>query len=419
MTREEFIKHLREALNHLQDPNFLRQSPLAAILDVADRFDTFSSLQRILTEAVESLEPSADEPSQSRVWRIYESLFYRYMQQLSQQEVGEQLGLGPRQVRRDQHAALEALSDLLWKQFDLGAKLDEDTDAKVISVPAGISSATVNEELAWLRDAPPSSPIDLSQMLSLLVDLTGALAERHQVRLQIRTPDDLPHLAVHEVALNQALLNVLGVAFHRAKGGQVTVSARFLRWEVEIRVQGAGSLLASPEASGRDTSSLDLARQLVQLSGGRLNVPDTPGTFCVTIALPALEQLPVLAIDDNADTLRLLQRYTANTRYRLIGTRDPEEALSLAQRLGPKIIVLDVMMPQVDGWKVLRRLQQHPRTSHIPVVVCTIVGQEELAFSLGANAFIQKPITQQDLLTVLDQQTGRLLLQPAGSTMTG
>jgi len=118
----------------------------------------------------------------------------------------------------------------------------------------------------------------------------------------------------------------------------------------------------------------------------------------------AVEQVPVLAIDDNADALQLLQRYTAGTRYRLVGTRDPHEALELAQRLAPQVVVLDVMMPQEDGWKVMSMLRQHPYTAHIPIVICTILAQEKLALSLGASAFLQKPVTRQAFLNVLEQQ---------------
>ena len=62
------------------------------------------------------------------------------------------------------------------------------------------------------------------------------------------------------------------------------------------------------------------------------------------------------------------------------------------------------MMPQVDGWRVLGRLRQHPLTGHIPVVVCTILSQEALALSLGASAFIRKPITRRAFLAALDDQ---------------
>jgi CheY-like chemotaxis protein len=148
-----------------------------------------------------------------------------------------------------------------------------------------------------------------------------------------------------------------------------------------------------------------MARQLVDLCGGELIfVGADEAPFSATVALPAVEQLLVLAVDDNVGTLQLFQRYTAGTRYRLVGTHDPEQALVIAENLCPQIIVLDVMMPQVDGWRVLGRLGQHPRTGHIPIVVCTILPQEELALSLGASAFIKKPITRQAFLATLDHQ---------------
>jgi CheY-like chemotaxis protein len=67
------------------------------------------------------------------------------------------------------------------------------------------------------------------------------------------------------------------------------------------------------------------------------------------------------------------------------------------------VVLLDVMMPEVDGWELLGQLRQNPATSHLPVVVCTILPQEELARSLGANAFLQKPISRDDFLRVLDE----------------
>ena len=127
-------------------------------------------------------------------------------------------------------------------------------------------------------------------------------------------------------------------------------------------------------------------------------------TFSVTLTLPALGRLPVLVIDDNADTVQLLERYVSGTRYVLIGAQDPEAALELAARFAPQMIVLDVMMPQVDGWRLLGRLRQEPLTAGLPVIVCTILAQEELALHLGASGFIRKPVTRQAFLEALDHQ---------------
>ena len=70
----------------------------------------------------------------------------------------------------------------------------------------------------------------------------------------------------------------------------------------------------------------------------------------------------------------------------------------------PAVILLDVMMHNVDGWQLLSELRHEPATSSIPVIVCTILPVEGMALSLGANAFLQKPVTQQQLLKALDQQ---------------
>ena len=146
-----------------------------------------------------------------------------------------------------------------------------------------------------------------------------------------------------------------------------------------------------------------MARRLAGLCGGRLRLGPEGAGFSATLTLPAVEQLPVLVIDDSVDTLQLLKRYTADTRYHLVGVRDAQLALERVPKLAPRVIVLDIMMPEVDGWEILARLRQHPLTCDTPIVVCTILAQEDLALSLGATAFIRKPVLRQDFLATLDR----------------
>jgi len=148
------------------------------------------------------------------------------------------------------------------------------------------------------------------------------------------------------------------------------------------------------------------------LCEGTLTVSDAEGVFKAALTLPASEQLPVLVIDDNADTLQLLRRYAAGTRYCLYALQNPEQAMSLVEKHAPKIIVIDVMMPHIDGWKLLAQLRQHPLSEHIPILVCTILPQEEMALSLGASGFMQKPLTRQAFLDALDRQVRRMETTP-------
>ena len=408
LTREQFLKHLRDALNHLRDPNYLRQSPLAAAFGVANQPDTPAALRCILVDAIKSLKPEADEPPQSRAWRLYESLLYRYVQYFSQLEVADQLGISTRQLRREQRAALETLAHQLWEQLDVERQRDEKPSY---------------EDLAWLKETPPESPTDLKRELPAVLELTRPLATQHGVHLALAVDDDLPQAAADPVAVRQTLISLLSAAIPRASScHHVRVSARALDREVAIEVECArpgrfGKPARSwkpARSSDNDAARLDMARQLADLCGGSLTISDSGEGFSARLVVPALGQLPVLAIDDNAGTLRLLQRYTAGTRYRLVGTPDPEQALALAQELAPHVIVLDVMMPHVDGWEILGRLRQHPLTAHIPIVVCTILAEEELALSLGASAFVRKPVTRQAFLAALDRQIrpGRLRARP-------
>ncbi|MCD6291404.1 MAG: response regulator [Anaerolineae bacterium] len=407
LTREQFLKHLRGALNHLyDDPGYLRRSPLAALLGVADRFDAPAALRRILIEAIESLEPAGDELPQSPAWQIYGALYYRYVQQLSRQQVADQLGISTRQLSRWQRAALETLADVLWEQFDLEANPPNEPRSALKREPT--TAPTVDEELAWLKETPVEVPVELRQTVLSVLGRIQPLAAQYKVRLEIALPEDLPYLAVHQLALKQTLLNLLSVAIHQAQDGTVIILGRRLHQEVEVEIQCRKAPPGTVPVVNNDQASLEMAHYLMDMYKGKLTLLNDEERFDARLVVPALEQLPVLVIDDNADTLSLLLRYASNTRYHLIGTEDPNQVLTLVERFSPKIIVLDVMMPQVDGWELLALLKQHPLTHHIPIVVCTVLPQEELADSLGADGYVRKPVKRQAFLAALDQQAERL-----------
>ena len=402
LTIETFLEHLRDALEHMRDFDALRRNPICALLGVADRLDAPAALQRLLVEAIETLEPDGDEPAHSRAWRVYELLFYRYVQQLSQQEVADQLGISVRHERRERSTALETLAYHLWAQYSLEEKVHHlaRADAADDQTPAGASD--LNAELAWLRNAPLQEPTDLAEALSSTLKLVQALAAQRHVTVDTTLPDRFPGVAVHPVALNELLLNVLTVAIHQASGGSVHVSAEPIASDIRIRIVGT-SEAGLVQASDNDITSLEIARRIAALSGVELTVVKAETTFDALLAIPVSEQLPVLAVDDNVDTLQLLERYAVGTRYRVHGVADPDQLLDLVEELSPQIIVVDVMMPQIDGWKLLGQLREHPLTGHIPIVLCTILAQEDLAFTLGASAFVKKPVKRQTFLAALDR----------------
>lgn len=392
---ESFLQDLRDALNHLYDPDHLRRSPLAGLFGVAGRYDAPSALRRILTAGIEALEPPASEPPYSRAWRIYQALDYLYVQQMTQEQAAEQMAISDRQLRREQTAGIQALGELLWERHGLADKapaLQPDT--------VQAAGATFQAEAAWLHEEREAIA-DLDETLRRLFDLLRPIALQHRSRLLIGPLDGLPRLAIHPIALRQILLKLLGLAIAHAGDGQVRLAATAHGSEVEVTICAAPAESTPPAAAvAADLSAIE---DLIALCRCRLTLAEEPGPFAATLALPAYERLPVLAVDDNPDTLELFQRYVAETRYRLLVTGDPEQILPLAEKHAPRAIVLDVMMPAVDGWEVLARLRQHPLTAHVPVVICSVLADEELALSLGATSVVRKPVTQQAFLTALDR----------------
>ena len=98
----------------------------------------------------------------------------------------------------------------------------------------------------------------------------------------------------------------------------------------------------------------------------------------------------VLVVDDQVAAQRMFQRYLSRTNLEVIGVTDPTQGLDMARKIQPALLILDVMMPHIDGWEVLQNLQLDPETKHIPIIVCSAWGEPELARSLGAVAFLEK-----------------------------
>jgi DNA-binding response OmpR family regulator len=109
----------------------------------------------------------------------------------------------------------------------------------------------------------------------------------------------------------------------------------------------------------------------------------------------------ILVVDDEAEMLRLLDYSLTKAGYLVIGAKGGEEALGLARRHSPDLVVLDVMMPGMDGFDVCRRLRADPQTSGILVLMLTARAEEEdrvVGLELGADDYMTKPFGVRELL---------------------
>ena len=111
----------------------------------------------------------------------------------------------------------------------------------------------------------------------------------------------------------------------------------------------------------------------------------------------------VLVIDDDEDMLDMMQGFLRKVGFQVVCASSGAEGLRIAKEIQPTAITLDVLMPQIDGWKVLKTLKSEPETKDIPVIILTMLGDKSMGLSLGALDFMTKPINRDQLLQVLKQ----------------
>ena len=111
----------------------------------------------------------------------------------------------------------------------------------------------------------------------------------------------------------------------------------------------------------------------------------------------------ILLIEDDTDLFALLKYNLEKEGYLVVGSQTGRGAVEMVRQERPDLIILDIMLPDTDGWELLRLLRESPATRSVPVIVCSVVREADLASALGAMQYLSKPVRRQDLLQALDR----------------
>jgi signal transduction histidine kinase/DNA-binding response OmpR family regulator len=246
-----------------------------------------------------------------------------------------------------------------------------------------------------------------------------------------------------QVKLRQCLFNLVSNAAKFTEGGTITLRAAREGDEIVFSVADSGIGMtpeqlerlfqrfsqADPSTTRRFGGTglgLAITRAFCRLLGGDIAVTSIHGqgsTF--TMRLPVLmpeqaEEAPdaeaedgapkdrhlVLVIDDDAAQRDLVGRFLEREGFAVRTAPDGRAGMALARELHPRAILLDVMMPQMDGWSVLSALKSDPTLATIPVVMVTFVNEPGLGESLGAAELVPKPVEWDRLKRVMERFRG-------------
>ena len=390
---EAAVALVRDALAHLYDYPYLLQHPLAERLGLSAELkprERMRQLRAELIQAVEQLRPADDVPLRSAQSRSYQVLTLHYVESMLIDEVARELAISPRQVYRDLRRAEEDLAALLGLA---------DTGQPPVTEPARMATEPISglsDEAARLAVSGGSLPIGV--MLTDACEAVQALARSRQVGLTVAMcpRSSLYQAQVAELA-RHALVALLSQTIKAARPATtLAVECRTGRDEVYV-------IMAFDCDAPLNVDDLGTALRLIALVKGELTLVPGKGHCGVNVRLPLDRKWRVLLVDDNAELGDLFERYLQDTGYALTVAHDPREGLAMARTGEVDVIVLDVMMPGRDGWSLLQQLVNDSATAGVPVVVCSVIHDPELAASLGAVAALPKPVTRADLLQALSQ----------------
>jgi len=256
----------------------------------------------------------------------------------------------------------------------------------------------------------------------------------------------LPQVWGDPVRVRQVLLNLVSNASKFTNEGNITIrvtrqpedpaTGEPERAQIDVQDTGIGIapqdmnklFEAFRQVDGSTTRQaggtglgLAISRQFVEMHGGRMWIESEVGvgtTFSFTVLLhPAALEKPqvvintkngdnkplVMAVDDEPGVLELYGRYLEKGGYAIVGLSNANELMHNIQQFNPSALVLDLNMPGKDGWTAIGEIRKNDVTRNLPIIICSIEDQRERARVAGVNAYLIKPIVEDDLLDTLGQ----------------
>jgi signal transduction histidine kinase/CheY-like chemotaxis protein len=343
-------------------------------------------------------------------------------------------------------SSIRALSRLLLERVDGDLTPEQEKQVRFIAKGAESLTELVDDllDLAKIEagkiDVRPVA-FEVGDMFSALRGMLRPLLVSTKVELLFDEPETPITMMTDEAKLSQILRNFISNALKFTENGYVKVSATMLpkgdavRFDVEdtgIGIAQEHQHIIFEEFSQVENRlqhkvkgtglGLPLCRRLAGLLGGSVTLRSTPGqgsTFSAlipaaydmmpdplayrgTLAPADTAGIPVLVVEDDRSTMLLYRSFFRNTPYRAVCARSVWEAEQAWAAQAPAAVILDLYLHGEDSWRWLAQTKNDERRKHVPVIIASEVADRQKAFSLGAEAYLAKPVAREELLAQLN-----------------
>ncbi len=266
------------------------------------------------------------------------------------------------------------------------------------------------------------SPVPMEAVFRVVMSAASEAATAKGLRLGAMPPEELPTIEGDDALLRQALTDLLDVVIRRTeREGEIDVSASSDGTSLKLRLAGINSgeprsstQAPTSSADKKDASAMGLAvfvaDQIIRSHDGSLTTEgaaDKAKVFTLSIPLkPKLSKRGLLLIvDDNPHAGLLVEYAVQKEGFEAVKAMNGLEALEKAKAQRFDLVILDVLLPGMDGFEVCHRLRSAPETASIPIVMVSAKARDEdraTALRIGADAYLAKPLAMSQLMSTIE-----------------
>lgn len=381
-----FQNELQIVLKNINKPDFQLPEAVAGWLGQEDMV----GVRSLIVNAVERLKPDENIPKESYYWEFYEILHLRYILGLTLEQTAERRQISVRNLQRLQKAAVSVLAQDLWDRSRQGTAEHADTFQ-------GIDWKTQSEiEIESLLSATDYEKSNVAEIAKSVLEFKDVLFFLHGVQINIGYLQENLLADIHPTILKQILVSAINQLSKIFTNSQIDIYAIFEYGLVLFYFNGT-------DKSGKVIEEGDILSKIFIPQDIQASFTEQDGVFSLQIKIKPVGHRVVMVIEDNLDMIHFFKRATVGTPYHIVHVSQPQNIFELIGKEKPDILVLDVMLPDVDGWKLLTYLHENPLSRSIPKIVCSVVKEGDLALALGASIFLSKPIQHKEFINALDQ----------------
>lgn len=279
----------------------------------------------------------------------------------------------------------------------------------------------------------------LEEVIEETSNMIKVLIEGKPIKYKVKFNSNYPiNIYSDRLKVKQILINLLSNSIKYSETGTIELKVEKINDRCKISIKDEGIGIAEENLKiifeefrqidgsytrkiGGTGLGLSITKKFVEMLGGSIDAESKLGLgSCFTITLPINNMLPktieeselhinnkIICIDDDTNILKLYKEYLNDNNFNVLCLNGTEDIVRIITEAKPDLVILDIIMPNKDGWEILSEMKTSTAAKNIPVIMVSVLNEKSLAYKMYADEYLVKPITQEELVSAVKKVLSR------------